>query len=136
MREMTARYGGRCKGCGQAIQAGDAILWSRETGALHNTGCLDVYWGNEFGRHEAAQERAAYQAEMDDEDYAFGGAHRADVQAEADWEAAEIAREEAEYQRGYHGTRAIQAISTAGSEFREQLYAEQEAQWAREGFDG
>lgn len=117
MREMVARYDGRCKNCGQAVRAGDTIRWSRATGALCAGGCArtDVH---------------------DDETYAFGGAHRADIQAEADWEAAEIAREEAEYQRGYHGTAAIQAISTAGSAFREQLYAEQEAQWAREGFDG
>src|SRR5262245_29125172 len=41
-----------------------------------------------------------------------------------------------EYARGYSETRQIQAISAPGSELREQLYLEQEAQWAREGFDG
>ncbi len=117
MREMKARYASKCKGCGRAVRVGDAILWAKGTGVFHNGGCSDVYWGNEFGRQEAAQERAAYAAEMDAE-------------------GALIAREEAEYQRGYHGTKAIQAISKAGSAFREQLYAEQEAQWAREGFDG
>lgn len=118
MREMTARYRSRCLGCTVQIQPGDRIVFQKGVGSYHaDRGCGDVYWGNEFGRHEAAQERAAHEAEMD-------------------WEAAMIAREEDEYQRGYHGTAAIQAISTAGSAWREQLYAEQEAQWAREGFDG
>jgi hypothetical protein len=118
MREMNARFNGRCLGCSEGIKAGERIVFQRGVGSYHaDRGCGDVYWGNEFGRQEAEQERAAYQAEMD-------------------WEGAMIAREEAEYQRGYHGTAAIQAISTAGSAWREQLYAEQEAQWACEGFDG
>lgn len=67
----------------------------------------DVYWGNEFGRQEAAQERAAYQSEMD-------------------WEGEMIAREEREYQQGYHEVAAIQAVTTAGSALREQMYMEME----------
>lgn len=35
-------------------------------------------------------------------------------------------RDEAEYQRGYHEVAAIQAMSAAGSELREQMYLEME----------
>ena len=107
MRTMTAKYGGRCAGaCGVRIQAGDTILWSKESGALHE-GCRDAYWGNEFGRHEAAQERAAYEAEME-------------------WEAEMIAREEREYLQGRSEVAQIQAMTTAGSALREQMYREME----------
>ena len=109
MKRMRARFAGTCAGgCGVRVQAGDLIRWSKESGAIHDNGaCPDAYWGNEFGRHEAAQERAAFQAEHD-------------------WESEMIAREEREYQQGYHEVAAIQAISAPGSAFREQLYAEME----------
>lgn len=100
MREMNARYRSRCKGCGQTVNVGDRILWSKETGALHNGGCLDVFHGNEFGRYEAAQERAAYEAEM--------------------------RRDDAEYRRGRAEVAEIQALTTAGSALREALYMEME----------
>lgn len=100
MREMNARFAGRCAGgCGVRVQQGDAILWSKETGAIH-VGCRDAYWGNEFGRHEAAQERAAYEAEMRQED--------------------------AELRAGAAAVREIQALTTAGSALREALYLEME----------
>jgi hypothetical protein len=104
---MNARYSGRCKGCGGGIAAGERILWSKETGALHNGACLDVYHGNQFGRHEAAQERRAYETEMD-------------------WEAAQLRRDEAEYQTGRAQVAEIQALTTAGSALREALYREME----------
>jgi len=33
---MTAKHAGRCKGCGQKINPGDAILWARGKGAWHD----------------------------------------------------------------------------------------------------
>lgn len=108
MREMTARFNGRCLGCAEGIKKGERIVFQRGVGSYHaDRGCGDVYWGNEFGRQEAAQERAAYQAEMD-------------------WESEMIAREEREYQQGYHEVAAIQAVTTAGSALREQMYLEME----------
>lgn len=101
MREMVARYNGRCLGCEAGIKKGERIVFQKGVGSYHaDRGCGDVYWGNEFGRQEAAQERAAYQAEMD-------------------WE-------EAEYRQGYHEVAQIQAVTTAGSALREQMYREME----------
>lgn len=108
VREMTARFNSRCLGCDRGIRAGERIVFQRGVGSYHaDTGCGDVYWGNEFGRQEVAQERAAYEAEME-------------------WEAAMVAREEAEYRAGYHEVAQIQAMTTAGSALREQMYLEME----------
>lgn len=38
MRRIRAKYDGRCRGCGDAVGAGDTILWSPEHGAAH-LGC-------------------------------------------------------------------------------------------------
>lgn len=101
MREMTARYRSRCLGCSTQIQPGDRIIFQKGVGSYHaDRGCGDVYWGNEFGRHEAAQERAAYEAEM--------------------------RREDAEYRRGRAEVAEIQALTTAGSALREALYLQME----------
>lgn len=35
MVAMAAKYGGRCRACGGEIRVGDAIEWTRETGAVH-----------------------------------------------------------------------------------------------------
>lgn len=35
MVAMAAKYDGRCRACGCEIRAGDAIEWTRETGARH-----------------------------------------------------------------------------------------------------
>ena len=35
MVAMAAKYDGRCRACGGEIRAGDAIDWTRETGAVH-----------------------------------------------------------------------------------------------------
>ncbi len=32
MREMVAKYPGRCSKCAKAINVGEAILWTKETG--------------------------------------------------------------------------------------------------------
>lgn len=101
MREMTARFNSRCLGCDRGITAGEQIVFQKGVGSYHaDTGCGDVYWGNEFGRHEAAQERAAYEAEMRQED--------------------------AEYRRGRAEVAEIQALTEAGSALREALYLQME----------
>lgn len=101
VREMTARFNSRCLGCDRGIRAGERIVFQRGVGSYHaDTGCGDVYWGNEFGRQEAAQERAAYEAEM--------------------------RRDEDEYRTGAAQVREIQALTAAGSALREALYLEME----------
>lgn len=57
MKEMRAKYAGRCKVCGTGIEVGAAIFWSRDSGALCSGGCVDVFWGNSFGRREAEQHK-------------------------------------------------------------------------------
>jgi len=99
-KRMAAKFAGKCAGCGSKIAVGDDILWAKGRGARHA----------ECGLNED-----------------FGGAEfRLSQQDEFDWEAAEIRREEAEYQRGYHEVRQIQAFAPAGSALREQMYAEME----------
>lgn len=97
MRPMTARYPGRCRGCGLPIKRGAQIIWSRRTGALHNGACLDMFDGTEFGRFEAEQEARAHGLAMDDE-----------------------------IRQGMAEVAQIQAISAPGSALREQLYMEME----------
>lgn len=106
-RKMAAKFSGKCALCGGAIAAGDEILWKKGAGARHADEA-DCGGGYTLYQEYAG---AAYQRAYHDEDA---------------WEAAEIRREEAEYQRGYHEVREIQAISAAGSAFREQLYREME----------
>lgn len=115
MRQMVAKYNGRCRGCGEAIRKGEFILWSKQLGSYHaSNGCQDAAHGDDFGRHEAAQEARAFEAGMD-------------------WELAQARRDDAEYRRGQADVAAIQAVSEAGSALREALYLEMEAQWEREG---
>lgn len=114
MRKMQAKFRGRCKGCGGVVAVGSDILWSKQTGAFHDNGECYVETGRVTGDVR------------EDVDYAFGGGHRADVEAERDWEAEQLRRDEAEYQQGYHDVAQIHAISEAGSDFREQLYRELE----------
>jgi hypothetical protein len=111
MRSMTAKYGGRCRGCGQRFPAGTRILWSRDLGAVVDTpehgACQDAAWGSAFGIHEAAQERAAYAAEM-----AAENAERRMVDAEIRAGEAEVAQ--------------IQAVTAPGSALREAMYLDME----------
>jgi len=101
MRTMFAKYAGRCRGCGESIAVGDQILWSRREGAHHDNG-------------------VCYR------DTGIGARYRSDAETEMDWEGEMIAREEREYQQGYHEVAAIHAMSAAGSDLREQMYLEME----------
>lgn len=38
MRAMTAKFDGKCKGCGVRVRKGDRILWGRSEGTYH-AGC-------------------------------------------------------------------------------------------------
>jgi hypothetical protein len=99
MKTMTAKYAGKCRTCGGRIEAGDTIRWGRAEGANH------------FDRDLCGIRNTAV---ID----GFGD--------EFDAEDALIRREEAEYQRGYHEVAQIQAVSSAGSVWRDALYAEME----------
>lgn len=112
MKRMKARYPGECKGCGDPVEVGQDILWSRASGALH-TGCRNMFGGDE-PEHT-----------ISDDDYP--------EYAEA---VRERARMDAEYARGYYETRDAQLAGPPGSDAREAAYREMEERWAREGFDG
>ena len=100
MKTMSAKFAGRCRSCGGRIEAGELIRWAKAAGAHH----AECGLNEDFGGAEARL------AQMD----------------EFDWEAQQIARDEAEYQRGYHEVASIQAFSAPGSALREQMYLEME----------
>lgn len=76
-KRMAARYPGKClagkpqpglAGCPKngAVEVGDDIVWWKDAGrsqVVHQGGCEDVFWGTEFGKVEAEQERAAFSME-------------------------------------------------------------------------
>jgi hypothetical protein len=109
MKTMAAKFGGKCRSCGGRIVAGETIRWSKASGAMH-----------------AACEAEANEANFHASDAAHARGYGDWFDDEGDWEAAEIRREEAEYMRGYHEVRQIQAFAPAGSALREQMYAEME----------
>ena len=106
MRQMKAKFRGRCKGCGETIGVGSDILWSKAEGAFHDNG--RCYADTGLRRTRVGND----------------GGSIADH--EFDYEAAQARRDQAEYQQGYHDVAAIHAISAAGYDFREQLYRELE----------
>ena len=111
MRNITAKYRGKCASCGKEIAVGDSIMW---------TGGGSTY-------HLACATAASDGAGVEDEALGQQGLHELGVYDEPeDWESAQARRDEQEYQQGYHEVRAIQAMSSAGSALREQMYLEME----------
>lgn len=121
MKAMAARFNGKCRGCGGRIEAGEQILWSKATGALHGECGLNEDFGGAEARLAQREERGhtLYQ------EYA-GAAFQRAYDDEFDAEAELIRREEAEYQKGYHEVKNIQAFAPAGSLLREAMYLEME----------
>ena len=132
MRKMNAKFGGRCKDCGATILVGDAIRWSKATGAVcaEASDCRDMHDMRAESMAErrmeswAAHRHEGLSSEQFHENWDY---EREDARREMEWEAREIAREEAEYQKDRdHEVRQIQEFAPAGSELREQMYLELE----------
>lgn len=103
MKVMAAKFNGKCRSCGGRIEAGEQIVWSKASGAMH-----DACGGH--GQLAGIRQTAVIDGYGD----------------EFDAEAELIRREEAEYQRGYHEVAQIQAMTSAGSLLREAMYLEME----------
>jgi hypothetical protein len=105
MKRMKAKYGGRCRECGERIEVGDEILWGRGEGARH----LNCPVEPEPEYDDSADAAEAYYADQ------------------------ERAREDAEYNRGrMEAEQYLMNKRLYGSELAEQWEMEREM---RDGWD-
>lgn len=70
MRVIRAQYAGACladREClvGGGVRRGDEVEWHASVGVVHVNGCSDIWWSNEFARHERENEKGVYEVEAE-----------------------------------------------------------------------